>query len=208
MSALTVLSNLALLVPAVVAYKYNRILRCSVLILETIVSSLYHLCDYSGNCLFPFQTLHYFDFSLAQLLIVLSVLYLIDFDDDHLWLEWVMIFISGCIIVILQVSFSGELAVQAGVVGVCALIVVVYWLVWGVPKYRWEYFAAGITLVSASSMFYAFQGVNPGGYWAIHSLWHIAGAMGIAFLFFIRDPKQIRQNAAAKISYHTFNSVK
>ena len=200
MSALTVISNLSLLIPATIAFKYRRIFRCFVLILETIVSSLYHLCDYSGNCLFPFQTLHNFDFSLAQLLIVLTVLYLITFEEGYEWIEWLLIFISICVIIVLQSSFSGELAVQAGVVGACALIVVGYWLIWGVPEYHWEYFSAGIILVSASSMFYAFQGVNPSAYWAIHSLWHVTGAMGISFIFFIKKPAKIIQNAAFKIN--------
>jgi hypothetical protein len=194
MSALTVVSNLFLLIPAVIAFKYNRILRCFVLVLETIVSSLYHLCDYSGNCLFSFQTLHYFDFSLAQLLIVLVVFYLIVYEERYEWLEWIMIFIGICVIIILQATTSGELVVQAGVVGVCVLIVIVYWLIWGVPNYHWEYFAAGLTLV------FAFQGEAPSLYWAIHSLWHITGAMGISFIFFIKEPAKITQNAASKIA--------
>lgn len=192
------ISNAALFIPAFTAFRFRRIFRCPVLFTEAIVSALYHLCDYSSTCLFGFQTLHYLDFFFAELLIVSSTLYLIDFGDQ-LWVEWLLFFISIVGIVVLQITLPAELYVQAGIVAVMVLIVAVYWFIWGVPRYRWDYFTLGISLISGSVMLFTIQGIWPEAYWATHSLWHAAGALGMHYLFYIKEPARLIQNAASAI---------
>lgn len=199
MEVFTVISNAALFIPAYTAYKYKRIFRAPTLFIEAIVSALYHLCDYSGHCLFQFQTLQYFDFFFAQLLIVLSGLYLIHFKRNYEWIEWIMIFIFMCAIVVLQVVLPGELYVQAGLIAAIVIILITYWYIFGVPRYNLFYLALATMFLSMSAILFSYQTCYPEGYWDIHSLWHILGALGINFMFYTKKPARLYQNAAHKI---------
>ncbi len=196
----TVISNLALLLPSYTAWKFGRIFRTFIYFTEAFVSALYHLCDYSGACLFPFSMLHYLDFFFAQLLIVDCGLYLIDFKKRYRWIEWLLFFIAMLVLYILLGTVgSGELYVQAAIVAAMLVIVVIYWFIWGVPSYDWYFFALGIILIGGSVTLFSFQTVWPEGYWAVHSLWHIMGSIGRHYLFYIKPAVSIIENAAARI---------
>lgn len=199
MEVLTVISNAALLIAAYIAFKKRRIFRAPTIFTEAFVSSLYHLCDYSGHCLFQFQTLHYFDFFFAELLVVLAGLYLIWFEKDYEWVEWIMIFIYICAIVVLQVVLPGELYVQGGLIGSLIIVLITYWCIFGIPKYDWYYLTIGTIFLSISAILFSYQSASPDGYWAIHSLWHLFGAIGISFIFYTKESAELYRNAANKI---------
>ena len=196
---LTVISNLALFLPAYTAWRFGRIFRTFIYFTEAIISALYHLCDYSGVCLFSYNTLHNLDFFFAQLLIVDCGLYLIDFKKKYRWIEWFMFFIGMIGIVILIITLPSQLYVQAGIVAVLFLIDIFYWFIWGVPDYDWYFFTLGLSLIGASVILFSYQGQYPEAYWAIHSLWHILGPIGRHYLFYIKAPVNIIENAAMKI---------
>lgn len=201
---LTVISNLALLVPCVIAYNWGILFTSLLLFVETWVSSAYHVCDYSGHCIFSFHTLHNLDFFFAQLLMVRMIIYLIHFTKYYRWIEWMLIIIGALIIVLLQILFSGELMVQSGIVLILFIGILIYWswyyyLYKSFPPYRMEYFAVGLILMFSSAMLYTIQSVWPEGYSYIHSLWHISGAAGISYLILIKKPVPFIYNAANKV---------
>ncbi len=196
---LNVISNVTLLLDAYAAYKFRRIFRAPVFFVEAIVSALYHLCDYSGRCIFAFSMLHNLDFFFAQLLIVDAVLYLVNFKKGYMWVEWIMFFIGMLAIVVLEYALPDELFVQAGIAGVMALILITYWFIWGVPHYDWFYFSLGLSLIGGSILLFTFQGTWPEAYWSIHSLWHTLGPIGRYYLFYVKAPANIVDNAANKV---------
>lgn len=199
-NVVTVISNLALLLPSYTAWRFGRIFRTFIYFTEAFVSALYHLCDFSGICIFSFSILHASDFFFAQLLIVDCGLYLIDFKKRYRWIEWFMFFIGMIAIYILLVTIgSGELFVQAAIVGAMLIIVVVYWFIWKVPAYDWYFFTLGLSLIGGSITLFSFQTVWPDGYWAVHSLWHIMGSIGRHYLFYIKPAVSLIENAAARI---------
>jgi len=79
------------------------------------------------------------------------------------------------------------------------LIDIMYWVIWGMPNYDWQAMALGLTLIGGSVIFFSFQGQQPALYSYIHSLWHLAGPLGRIFLFYIKPPVSIIENAAAQI---------
>lgn len=202
----TVLSNLALLIPAITAARHRRVFRSFVFFLETFVSSAYHIGDYTGHCLFSFKTLHHLDFWFAQMIMILNLLYLFDFNRYWYWLEWILIFIGGFVLVILQITLPGELYVQAIVSGVIFLAIIIYWIVYActvgkghLPPYDWSALALAIALLAGSTILYSAQLIWPSGYWLAHSFWHIAAALGSHYMFFIKKPAPKWANAAGRI---------
>jgi len=204
----TVISNVALLLPAYTAWRFGRIFRTFIYFTEAFVSALYHLCDYSGACLFSFSMLYYLDFFFAQLMIIDCGLYLIDFKKRYRWIEWLLFFIGMLVLYILLGTVgSGQLYVQAAIVGAMLLIDIFYWFVWGVPAYDWYFMTLGLSLIGGSVMLFSVQTAYPPTYWATHSLWHITASIGRHYLFYIKSPVSIIENAAARISGKTMTRI-
>ena len=204
---LTIISNLALLIPCVRAAYWHRVFRAFIFFWMVWASALYHLCDSFGACLFNFATHHFLDFFFAQLLIILGALYLVHWRTDLLWLEWVVTLLGALTIVVLQITLDGELIVQAGIVGFCFVGLVLYWVIYActigkgrLPPYDWAALLAGVALTSGSIVLFSVQNVWPQAYWAAHSLWHVAAAMGQYYLLAIKEPAPRYANAAAKIN--------
>ena len=199
MEVFTVISNASLLLAAYTGWKFGRIFRASTQFAEAIISALYHLCSYTTYCLFGFQALHYLDFFNAELQLVLALLYYIDFKRNYEWIEWIMILIFVAILVTLQIVLPSELYVQAGLISVLFLVIIVYWFIFGVPKYDWYYVTLSFSLLATSAILFSYQTVYPEGYWAIHSMWHLLSGIGITFNYYIKDPVPLHYNAANKI---------
>ncbi len=199
LDVLTVLSNLFLLIPFVTAVRYRRILRALILFTEVIASGLYHLCDSFEVCLFSFNTHHHLDFFFAQSLIILAALYFINFEFGYEWIEWVLIFVGLCIIVVLQITLPGELYVQAGIAILAFVLVAGYWIFFKVPDYNWTNVTTGVALLSTSVVLFSVQEVYSPLYWAIHSLWHVAAAIGIDYIWRIKPKAFAFQAAAQKV---------
>jgi len=175
---LTVVSNVALLLPFVGALYARRSTRAWIFFFETWVSLAYHLCGSFNACLFTYRVHHNLDFFFAQLLIFTTVLYLVDFHPEHAWIERGLIFLAAITIVILQATLSTEIYVQAAIGGVAFIGILIYWLTEGVPNYNWENFLLGISLICGSAMLYVLQDLWPNGYWAVHSVWHVGAGFG------------------------------
>lgn len=189
------LSNLFLLFPFVLAIYYRLIGRAFVYFSAMIASSLYHLCDSYGACLFDFHTLHNFDFFFAQLLIWLGALYFVHWPTKYSWVEWILALLGALFIVVLLIVLPGELYVQAGIAGVGFLLVIIYWFIAGIPKYRWSYVVLALALSGSSIVLFSIQNIWPGAYWGVHSLWHVAAAIGQFYLLMIKPRKHKVSNA-------------
>jgi hypothetical protein len=141
------------------------------------------------------------DFFFAETLIVIAGLYLIHFSPEYGFIEWIMILLYLIVIFVLQIALPGELYVQAGLIGSIVIILVVYWFIFGIPNYEWFSLAMGTIFLSLSAILFTYQVCYPEGYWAIHSLWHVLGALGITFIFYTKEPAKLYQNAANKIYF-------
>lgn len=177
--------------------------------MECWVSAAYHLCDSFDVCLFDFSFHHHLDFFFAQGLIVLGVLYLIDFTHGYEWVEWLLIFCGLLGVAILQATLPGELMVQAGIAGVSFAVVISYWTLWGVPKYNWGKLTMGLALLGASIILFATQSVNSSLYWLNHSLWHISASFGMDYLLQIKPPARLIDSVAWRINqYASWRGIK
>lgn len=167
------------------------------------------MADYSGKSLFSFKTLHHLDFWFAQMIMILNLLYLIDFSLQQYWIEWVLIFISGVTLVVLQITLPGELAVQAAICVVFFAGIAVYWFVYAktkgngrLPHYDWSALTLAISLLAGSTLLYTAQTIWPNIYWLSHSFWHISAALGSHYMFFIKLPAPKYANAANQIKWN------
>lgn len=140
---------------------------------------------------------------------ILNLLYLIDFSLHQYWIEWVLIFISGVTLVVLQITLPGELAVQAAICVVFFAGIAVYWFVYAktkgngrLPHYDWSALTLAISLLAGSTLLYTAQTIWPNIYWLSHSFWHISAALGSHYMFFIKLPAPKYANAANQIKWN------
>lgn len=197
-----VISNIFLLLPAWVAWKYNLVFTTFLFVTECIVSTVYHICVFSSACLFGYSVLHNLDFFFAQLLIVRAAAYLIFYPPTKMFWEWIFLMLGCVVIIILEITLPGDLAVQAGIVGASLLIVIIYWFCnGGLPDYDMPRFYLGILLIVSSVLMFCIQGTWPDAVWAAHSLWHISASLGFYYLLQIKPPASIIQNAASPVHW-------
>jgi hypothetical protein len=159
----------------------------------------YHVCKYYDMCIFRFDTLKYFDFFFAESIIPIVTFYLIPFAIEYEWVHWMLLLFFGLLIALLQHWFEETLLSQAIIIGICAFILAVYWILWGMPKYKWYYLTPGINLMGLSIAFFVFQNYYTPWYDAIHGLWHISAALGACFVLQSREDAHPLQNAAYKV---------
>jgi hypothetical protein len=194
-----ILSNLALLITAGVAWHVNKLLGFFIFLAECPVSLTYHLCKYYDYCIFRIDILRFFDFFFAEAIIPYLTFSLIEFSIEYEWLHWLMLLTAGLFIALLQHWFEGTLLIQAIIVVTCVSILAIYWIVWGIPRYKWYYLTPGITLLCLSITFFVFQAVYTPYYDVIHGMWHITAALGASFVLMSRKKAHPLQNAAFKI---------
>lgn len=102
-------------------------------------------------------------------------------------------------IAILQATLPGELVIQAAIAIVAFSVVAGYWILFKIPVYNWKYVLIGVSLLSGSVALFALQNVYSPGYWAIHSLWHVAAAMGMHYIIMIKPKAYWFESAAARV---------
>jgi hypothetical protein len=203
MDVATVVSNVAFLLPAAIAYfERHRPVRALIYVLMMFASGMYHMCDSFDACIFAFSFHHHLDFFFAQFLIVMSGLYVIEFDRDHRYLEYWLLILGGLAIVVLQAALPGVLLVQAGIVLLVFIGIVVFWLVRGVPPYSWDMLLIGVSLTAVSVVLFGFQNALFRDYWIIHSTWHVTAALGQAYLLRIKPPAHSEDIVAARRIHH------
>lgn len=201
---LTILSNLFFIIPSIRAFYMYRYFRSIVYFVMIFASGAYHACDSFDACIFDADLHHHLDFFFAQLIIVLSGLYIVYFPIEKEYWEYWLIVIGGLTIVVLQATLPGELTVQAGLCGIIFAGIVIYWVyqkgTYGkIPKYRWDMFLTGISLLAGSVMLYTIQNIWYQNYWGVHSLWHVAAALGQDFFLRIKPPAHWFQTAASRV---------
>lgn len=201
-----VYSNLFLLIPAVTASYLNHRLRSLIYVFMCGFSALYHLCDSFDICLFSFEFHHNLDFFFAEYLIILGGLYLVEFTTKTQYIEYLLIFSGALVIVILQYTFSGELAVEAGIVTVVFIGIIIYWVIYKykhgrLPEYNWSNLTLGLALTAGSIMLFSVQNSWHEGYWIVHSLWHTSAALGQHYILLCKKKAPLIQSAASKIKF-------
>ena len=202
---LSVLSNLFLLIAFVTTVRWRRIFISFLLFVECWVSLTYHVCMFSNACLLPYSTLEYFDFFFAQMFIVYLSIYFVHFNKYWAWLEWILVFIGCLVVALLQAFLPNDLAVQAGIVGICLLCVGIYWIIYyntvgngKLPPYDLSCLALGLCLISIGVMMFTLQNIVPEYYYLMHPLWHASSAMGINYIIQIKKPAEKYFNVASK----------
>jgi len=199
---LLIVSNLAFLVPAVTAvYLYRRVkqdliflVAAAIYVCVLLASATYHSCNsFSATCLFDAATHKGIDFFFAQLVIPLSTVLLIYFPgawNSIPW--WFMVFMAGLLFV-LEITVGEGFIVQMSLALACFVVLTVYWIGHAaytkrstgraaMPLYNWSDFVMAIMLTFVAISLFSTQMQWHSGYWAIHSDWHVIGALGQYFL--------------------------
>jgi hypothetical protein len=202
-----IISNLVFIFPLLKAVWLHRYTRAILFGLMTLASGFYHACkSFSSLCIFDSETLRKCDFFFAQLLILVSALYLIEFPLRLQWVERMFIIgIFPIALFVLQMSFDGELLVQLIVTGVAAIGLFVYWYWyhrkfgrW--PRYNWIMFTMAIAMITLAASLFSTQSLWPKGYAYIHSVWHINAALGQYFLLATRRKAPRLANVDTRIA--------
>lgn len=195
--ALTIISNVAFVYPASVAAERGRWTRFMVYLMIWLWSSLYHACNsFSGGCLLPAPLHRTMDFFFAQFIIIMKVLYLIDFGEENAKWERILLIASGCLLFVVQYAVGDSLYIQMGICCVCLLVLVGYWIWYavrfqsGLPPYDWSMLGLGVGFTCVACGLFATQSQYHGLYWAIHSCWHVNAAIGQALLLQARSPSK------------------
>jgi hypothetical protein len=196
----TVLSNLFFLIPISKAWEYNKLASVIVYSFQMFASAAYHTCNsFSGVCfgLSP-RLLRDLDFFWAQYLIFLTALKLIDWPTSSKAWRWtppLLMTVAGTVIFFLQRWIGESSVMQFAIAGVSLGGLVLYWIIYAayrwmehdrdgrlLPPYRWHYLTYGLAMSGMASSLYVTEMQNHNMYWAIHSVWHAAAAMGQYFL--------------------------
>lgn len=182
----SVLSNAVFFLPSYAAFKENYKLTSLIYFFMAWASAFYHNCLSFDACLFAFEFHFNLDFFFAQFLIIVAASLLIKYEPAYRYLEYWFLATGALGVVLLQITFNGNFAIQAGLVSFIFILLVVYWVVSArykkTPKYEWDMFLQGISLTGGSITLFVFQNTWYQKYWLIHSIWHIAAALGQYYL--------------------------
>ena len=210
---LLVVSNLAFLIPGITAcwlYLYSpspRLYRRVLMLIAAanyfgilFASSTYHLCNsFSATCLFEAATHKSIDFFFAQLIIPLSAILVIHVPRKWEAVDWWWMVIFAALLFVLEITIGEGFIVQMALALACFAIVAGYWAGYAIytkeklghalfPAYDWENLVLAVGLTFMAVSLFATQVQWHSGYWAIHSTWHVLGAVGQYFLLGIYLP--------------------
>jgi hypothetical protein len=189
-NVLLVYSNLAFLIPALQAVKLNRWTMAAVYVLMILASSFYHACtNWTGSCVLQASTLCKTDFFFAQLLIIMTALYIIQFTPHWAFLERWLIIAAAAALYVVEVTMNEPFAAQIIIAGIAFALIVAYWIGYACtarsrpghrsfPPYDWEAFALGVGLTALACVLFATQIAWHLGYPWVHETWHTLAALG------------------------------
>ena len=181
----------------------RRYTRAAIYFLMIFASALYHACNsFSSLCLFSADTHKMIDFFFAQLIIPVTALYVIKFPLRWSFIERWLVVGSAILIFVLIITIGTSFIVQMVLAIGSFVFIALYWVgfaLWHyekygkgrIPRYEWNAFFWGIALTLLAVSLFATQSQWVPGYWAVHSLWHTAAAIGQYFVLCIR-PKAPR----------------
>ena len=188
---LLIYSNLSFLVPALQALKLNRWTMAALYVFMILASSFYHACNnWTGDCVLDADVLRKTDFFFAQLLIVITALYLIQFTPHWAFIERWLILVAALALFVVEVTMDEPFMAQVIIVGVSVALIVGYWIGYACtarwrkgryryfPPYDWEAFALGIALTALACVLFSTQLAWHLGYPWVHSIWHTLAAFG------------------------------
>lgn len=185
---LTIISNVAFLLPACEAAYKGKWTRFSIYILIVVASSMYHTCNsYPGSCALPSETLRHLDFFFAQLLIPLTALYVIHFSARWAFLERIFIVAFAFGIFLVQMLIGESIYIQMIVASISFAIIVAYWTGYGIvyarlPYYNWDWLIMGLGFTAVACSLFVTQLQYHLLYAYTHSCWHTIAALGQYYL--------------------------
>lgn len=186
-------SNVLFLFPAWKANQKHRYTRAILYVLMMVASIIHHLC-LIGYCAFSANVCRKLDFFFAQLLIPVTMLYIIKFPPNLAFLERWLIFLFALALFIVEVLFNEPFFIQLGIALISLALVFAYWIGYAVqrerftlPCYDWEAFSYGIAFSAVACTLFATQSIWHGGYPVVHAVWHSCAAMGQYWILCIRD---------------------
>jgi len=198
-NALPILSNGAFLLPACAAWSLGRYTRMCIFVLIIVASSMYHSCYAFGHTC-HLDPLHYqhLDFFFAQLVIPLTALYVVRFDDRWAWLQRVAIVAFAFVIVMVQLTVGHSLIVQMVIAAVSLVVILGYWMGYNVVRghtwstwelipniYHWDSLGQAVCLTGIACALFVTQMQAHTLYWAVHSVWHVSAALAQYHLLYI-----------------------
>jgi hypothetical protein len=195
---LLVYSNLAFVLPAIKAYDLNRWTMAGIYVLMILASSFYHACNnWTGDCVLDADVLRKQDFFFAQLLIVMTALYIIQFTAHYAYIERWLILFAAVALFIVEVTMDEPFLAQVIIACASFALIVAYWIVYACmasanasvaasakrlnpyfPPYDWEAFALGVALTALACVLFATQRGWHLGYPWVHCIWHTMAALG------------------------------
>lgn len=194
---LLVYSNLAFVLPAIQSVNLHRWTMAGLYVLMILASSFYHACNnWAGDCVLDSNVLRKTDFFFAQLLIVTTALYLIQFSPHWAFVERWLILFAAVALFIVEVTMDEPFMAQVIIAGAAFALIVAYWIGYAcvasanatteVPKrinpyfppYDWEAFALGVALTALACVLFATQIAWHLGYPWVHCIWHTVAALG------------------------------
>lgn len=191
---LLVISNAAFIIPSIKAATLHKWTRSVLYFIMIFASSFYHVCKSSPpNCVFPAPIARKMDFFFAQTLIVVTALYLIYFPARFAFIERWAILLAMFALFVTEVFLNEPFSVQLIVAAVSLAVVIIYWCLYArfeyivtgharIPYYDWSSLCMGIALTALACTLFATQSNWFGGYPYVHSIWHVAAALGQFFV--------------------------
>lgn len=185
-----VISNLAFLVPAWVAFRKRRIFRHLIPIGILLFSSMYHSCNsFNGTCVFAAYAHRLGDFFFAQWLIVATGLLFIYFPYEYLYIDAWLIGASGIVIGIIQFLTGESFILQVSIAAATFAFILVYWISYAsykkkltFPPYNWKKIYWGLACFGVACSLFVTELEDYSFYWAIHPPWHVLAAFGYTWL--------------------------
>lgn len=200
-----VLSNAFFVIPAFTAFAWGVFLYGVIYSLIPFTSGTFHACEQGFGCLFSFQAHTQLDYIFATLIIPMTGLYLVHWEDVWAPLRDIFLLLFALIIslVVTQVTQEDNMFIwQALIIGASVAIPIFYWIGYYVyaryvmigakryfPKYEWGALLAGVSLTIAGVTIFMTQGMYAYQYVPdLHGMWHVLAAFGQTYLLQCRAP--------------------
>ena len=208
-----IVSNFFFLIAAFNYFLYRSYFRSFIYVLIPFTSGSFHACDEGYMCIFPFIVHKNLDYIFAILIISLTALYFVHWDDTWAPLETLLIVVFALLISIFVVlEDAGTSLLGAGIVVIASLLVpVIYWIGYAIhtsldypspkfcslnsggkyfPKYEWGAVLAGVVLTAMAIFLFVSQSRFAYSWsWVLHSQWHILAAFGQYYICEIKAPR-------------------
>jgi hypothetical protein len=194
------------LLPSFIAYTLCEYIYFVIYLIIPFTSGSFHACAEGYACLFPFDVHVKLDYILATLIVPMSMIYIVKWEEFWAPLKEILILFFLLVISLMVVLTKSDdaYAWQGLIIGASLLIPITYWIGYAIymkwiaypkatryfPEYQWFYLAVGISLTVIALIMFISQGTFAYQYTAdIHGFWHILAAYGQAFILLCKSKK-------------------